>query len=145
MKLEDIIKEWESDLEIDQSNIGNESSKIPKLHNKYYVIYLKEGYRIRQMRADYKKLFEVKRDYYLCEMDPEDLKKYEWKPFQKKVLESQVNRYVESDSDIIDMTLKIGIQEEKLKYLEAILDMINKRGFQIKNIIDWIKLSNGER
>jgi len=39
--------------------------------------------------------------------------------------------------------LKIGMQEEKVNYLENIIKMISNRGFQIKSIIDWERFRTG--
>jgi len=43
MKLEDIIDSWEKDGPVDAINITNESANTPKLHNKYFKIYMGEG------------------------------------------------------------------------------------------------------
>ena len=64
MKLEDIIEAWEKDGPVDTINISNEASQTPKLHNKYFKIYMGEGYILRKMKADYKKLFKLKTEYY---------------------------------------------------------------------------------
>ena len=33
--------------------------------------------------------------------------------------------------------------QEKINYVEAVIKMINNRGFQIKSAIDWIKFKHG--
>ena len=38
---------------------------------------------------------------------------------------------------------KIAIQEEKVDVLRDIMDHIGKRGFAIKNMIDWRRLTLG--
>ena len=52
--------------------------------------------------------------------------------------------HVDADQQVIDMSLRVGIQDEKVSYLESIIKMINNRGFQIKSIIDWAKFTQGQ-
>ena len=39
MKLEEIQESWSSDSQIDDTQLDNESLKIPELHHKYYRIF----------------------------------------------------------------------------------------------------------
>jgi hypothetical protein len=50
---------------------------------------------------------------------------------------------LESDKDIIQSSVKIVNQKEKLAFLEEVIKNINQRNFQIKNAIDWKKFTNG--
>ena len=143
MKLEDIIAEWDKDGTIDQTNISRESGEIPKLHNKYFKIYMGEGYLLRKMRADYKKLFKLKTEYYKGELDVSELKQYGWNPQSLKILRQDIPSYMDADDDLIESSLKIGAQEQKVEYLEAIIKMINNRGFQLKTIVDWERFRTG--
>jgi hypothetical protein len=51
--------------------------------------------------------------------------------------------YLESDKDIINLSLKIGLQEAVVEYLESIIKQINNRNFILKNILDWEKFRTG--
>jgi len=51
--------------------------------------------------------------------------------------------YMEADKDIINQSLKIGYQQEKVELLESILKSLNTRGYNIKSAIDWIKFTSG--
>ena len=61
---------------------------------------------------------------------------------KEKVKESKKKTY-EKHKDIINLTLKIGIQHEKIELLESIIKTISNRGFQIKTALDWIKFTDG--
>lgn len=143
MKLEEIYEEWAKDGEIDETNISGESSRIPKLHNKYFQWYVKEGLKLKKYKADYKKLYKLKTEYYKGELDIEELKQYGWSPQPLKILRQDIPTYLEADDDIINMSLKIGMQEAAVEYLESIIRQINNRGFQIKSIIDWERFRTG--
>ena len=143
MKLEDIIESWEKDGPVDAINITNESANTPKLHNKYFKIYMGEGYILRKMKADYEELYKRKPEYYKGELDVTELEQFGWEPQPLKILKQDIPSYLEADDDIIESSLKIGAQEQKVGYLESILKMIGNRGFQIKSIIDWERFRTG--
>jgi len=42
MKIEDIVSEWDKDSKIDETELGTEAAKIPKLHNKYLKFFMGE-------------------------------------------------------------------------------------------------------
>ena len=52
------------------------------------------------------------------------------------LLSGDINTFLESDKDIQRQQLKITYFETCINYIEAILNMINSRGFQVKNAID---------
>ena len=80
MKIEEIYEMWAKDGAIDETNISGESANIPKLHNKYYQMYVNEGLRLKKLRADYKILYKLKNEYYRGELDIEELKEHGWDP-----------------------------------------------------------------
>lgn len=143
MKIDDIVVEWESDCDIDMTNISLESASIPKLHNKYYKMYMGEGMRLKQMRSEYKCLQKIKVEYYKGELSSEELKENGWEPQPLKILRQDIPTYLDSDSDIIEHSLRIGMQEQKVEYLESIIKMINNRGYQLKTIVDYEKFRQG--
>lgn len=143
MKIEELYEIWSKDCEIDQTNISNESANIPKLHNKYFRIYMEEGMKLKKLRFDYKQLKLLKEQYYKGELDQDELNEYGWQPQPLKILRQDIPTYIEADKDIIQMSLKIGMQEEKVNYLESIIKQINNRGFQLNTIVQWEKFRTG--
>ena len=143
MKIEEIYKMWSKDLEIDTTNISGESANIPKLHNKYFQVYMQEGMKLKRLKAEYKQLKLAKEQYYRGELDAEELKEHGWSPLGLKILRQDIPAHLDADKDIINISLKIGMQEEKVNYLESIIKMINNRGFQLKHIIDWERFRTG--
>jgi hypothetical protein len=143
MTIEEINSMWAEDAKIDESNIGRESAKIPELHNKYYLMYVKEALKSRKLKSDLKELEKAKTEYYNGSMDQEELKLRGWKPNPLKILRQDIDKYIESDKDIIQLSLRIAYHDSTAKYLEDIVKQINNRNFIIKNIIDWAKFTNG--
>jgi len=143
MKIEEIYEMWSKDGEIDQTNISSEAANIPKLHNKYFRIYVEEGLRLRKMEATHKELYKLKGEYYRGELDMEELKEHGWEPQPLKILKQDIPNYLEADKDIINSTLKISHQKSIVDYLDSIIKMINNRNFALKSIIDWERFRTG--
>jgi hypothetical protein len=143
MKIEDIVSEWDKDSKIDETELGDESVKIPKLHNKYLKIFMGERITLFKMKAENKRIRKTLLEYYLGELDRDELKELGRDQFYKKLLKNEVDTYIESDNMFIEHTLKVSMQQEKVDYVEAIIKSLNSRGFQIKSAIDWFRFTNG--
>lgn len=143
MTFEEIIKNWEEDSQIDPIDLGGESIKIPRLHNKYYKIILAEKSLLMRLQADMKVLKLEKYEFY-SQGHTEETKKKGWKlPPKGMILKADIPMYLDADEDMIALSLKIGMQQEKLEFLESIVKTLMNRNFLIKNAIDHLKFING--
>lgn len=143
MKIDDIYDEWEKDSHIDRSELGDESLKIPKLHHKYFKIFTHERLTLRKYEAELKQLRLDKHEFYTLGPTEETHEKG-WKlPPQGRILKSEVSNYIDADKDIVNLTLKVGIQQEKIELLQSIIKSLTNRGFNIKAAIDWEKFKVG--
>ena len=143
MKFEEIQKLWSGDCEIDETELSQESVKIPQLHNKYLILFHDERLRLRTMKFDHSKLLKVKREYFSGRLDETELEAYDWEPFQYKLLKADVQEYIDADDDIIEGKKKISLQEEKVEYLESVVKSLSTRDYLIKNAIDWKRFTEG--
>ena len=140
MNLDEIQLSWEEDSKIDEDNLHTESTKIPSLHAKYYRI-LNNILLMKKLEENkFKQLKKEKWQYYTGKADPEV---YIEKPFDHKVLRQDVDKYMDSDEDLIKILNKIDYFQVMLNYLDSILKTINNRTFQIKNSIEWQKFIRG--
>jgi|SRR6056300_558956 len=144
MSTDDISELWAVDCKIDETNLAGESKRIPELHNKYYTLYYKEALKVKKLKADYKELELAKREWFDGSMAEEDLRDRGWKPYQKKVLRNDMEKYMQADKDIVNLSLKIDYHSARANYLEDIIKTIHSRNFIIKNMIDIIKFQAGE-
>lgn len=143
MKFEDIFDEWKTDSEIDKTDLGNESLKIPRLHHKYYMMLVSEKASLKKLDAQMKQLRLSKYEFY-SQGHTEETKKLGWElPPRGIILKADIPMYIESDKDIIDLSLKIGMQGEKVEFLESIIKSLHNRNFLIKNAIDFVKFTMG--
>ena len=143
MKIETIYKEWEKDGQINLDDLSHEIVQISKLHNKYYSFLVAESIALNRLRHDLKRLTEVKKDYYMGHLAQEELDENGWHPFEEEVSKTEIPGRINRDEDLIDLSLKIGVQEAKVEYLESIVRQVSNRGFQIKNLVDLRKLQEG--
>lgn len=143
MKLEQIFSEWEKDSNIDMTELGEESLKISKLHHKYFQMLTYERIQHRKLEAELKTLRLEKHEFYTQGPTKETIDKGWELPPIGKILRSDVANYLEADKDIISLSLKIGIQLEKMDLLKSIITTLNNRGYNIKAAIDWEKFKMG--
>jgi len=144
MSTDDISEVWAADAVIDETNLGNEAKKIPQLHSKYYNMYYREALKVKKLKYDYKELEFDKREWLNGEMAEEDLLGHNWKPFQKKVMRQDMDKYIQADKDIINLSLRIDYHTERANFLEDIVKTIHSRNFIIKSMIDILKFQAGE-
>lgn len=143
MKLDDIFAMWDEDSTIDKQNLSDEALKISKLHHKYYRIFINERLTLRKYESDLKILKRDKFEFY-TQGPTEETHKLGWKlPPIGRILKNDANMYVDTDQDIVSLSLKIGIQHEKTNLLESILKSLVNRGFNIKAAIDFEKFKTG--
>lgn len=141
--LEQILKLWEKDADIDQTEPGKELIKIPKLHNQYLSILTKHKIAAKKAHFDYLRMRKVKIEYYSGRMGQEDLEKYGWQPFAF-VLKSDISAYLEGDGDLIRLLEKKVYHEEAVSVVESIMSELKQRTWQLRDFISWEKFIGGQ-
>lgn len=146
MKLEDIFIEWDKDSQLDRTKLDIVALGIPQMHAKYIRMLSHERMVLLKHEADYKTLKADKHDFYV-DGPNEDTPK-EWiedsRAYGKRVLKADAGRYLEADKDLINLSLKIGVQKEKIDVLKSYVDTISRLGFQVKSAIDWARFQSGQ-
>lgn len=143
MKFEEIQYQWTLDCEMDETELSQESIKIPQLHNKYLIFYSNEKLKFKELKFLFAGLIKRKRDYYSGRMSVEELEAADWGPFQFKLLKADVQEYIDADDNVIESKKLLALQEEKVNYLESIVKSLTTRGYLIKNAIDWKRFTEG--
>jgi hypothetical protein len=143
MKFEEIQYQWTLDCEMDETELSQESIKIPQLHNKYLIFYSNEKLKFKELKFLFAGLIKRKRDYYSGRMSVEELEAVDWEPFQFKLLKADVQEYIDADDNVIESKKLLALQEEKVNYLESIVKSLTTRGYLIKNAIDWKRFTEG--
>ena len=130
----------EKDLKINDERLDTESYKNQELYAKYLEQKTNFEFLLYRAKGEYKTLFREKWEYYGGKADA---KVYVTKPFDLKVLKTDLSIYIESDEDIIKIEHKISYLESVVKYIEGVLRSIQSRGWDIKNAISWKQFEAG--
>ena len=140
MTLDELKLQVKKDLEVDDETLDKESYKNQELYAKYLDHKTNFELLLYKAKGDYKILFRDKWEYYGGKADA---KIYVTKPFDLKVLKTDLNIYIESDEEIIKLEHKIAYLETTIKYIDGVLRSIQSRGWDIKNAISWIQFEAG--
>jgi uncharacterized protein (UPF0297 family) len=143
INIDEIVESWREDSKIDDLNLDKENVRIPSLHSKYVGMMVDENKSLRTLIRDRAILRRLLRSYYLGKADTDDLEKLGRDQFYEKILKNELNEYMDTDELMIRINAKISTQEEKIDVLKEIIRSINSRGYQLKNAIDWHRLTMG--
>jgi len=139
--LDTIQKMWEKDSNIDPDNLHTESLNIPVLHSKYFDLYNNINLLRKKAEQQKKNIRHERYEYYSGKADPEV---YIKDPFPKKVRDkSAMEKYLDADTKLSGISLKIDYYITMQNYLEEILKMISQRTYHIKNAIEFMRFSSG--
>jgi len=139
--LETLQKMWREDAVIDIDNLHTESLKIPTLHSRYFDLYNNIMLLRKRAEQQRKNIRHERYEYYSGKADPEV---YIKDPFPKKIRDKDtMNKYLDSDKKLSDVSLKIEYYDTMLGFIEDVLKMIHQRNFQIKNAIEYQKFMSG--
>ena len=144
MKLSDLQQEWSKDSEIDDLNLGKESTRVPVLHSKYITYLSNVRLKLRKAESEYYNLRRLKYRYYRGELTQHELNQQGWEQWQgNKPLKNEMDEFLHCDSDLIDHEDKIEYYKTVLYTLEQIIRSLNSRTWDIKSAIEWHKFTNG--
>lgn len=141
--LETILKLWENDAVIDQTEPSKELIKIPTLHSKYLNILTKHKIAGKKAHFDYLRMKKIKTEYFTGKLSQEELEEYGWEPFQF-ILKSDISTYMESDKDLIKLLEKKIYHDECVSVIESIMQELKQRTWQLRDFISWEKFVGGQ-
>jgi hypothetical protein len=140
MDLEKLQLEVDKDLKINDTELDLESLKTPQLHNKYLKHLTKFKLLLSRAEGDLAIIQKLKWEYYTGKADPQV---YAQKPFDLKILRTDVDKYIDSDEEIIKAKQKVHYLQATVDFLDRTIRQIANRGFTIKNAIDWRRFTSG--
>jgi hypothetical protein len=141
--LEQVLKYWETDSVMDQTEPSKELLRIPVLHSKYLNILTKHKIASKKAHFDYLRMRKVKWEYFTGKMSKEELDQYGWEPFQF-ALKSDITTYLEADGDLIKLLEKKVYHEEVISVIESVMAELKQRTWQLRDFISWEKFVNGQ-
>ena len=140
MNLDELKLQVSQDLKVDDEHLDTESLKNQEIKATYLDHKSKFELLLFKAKGDYKKLYREKWEYY---GGKSDAKIYATKPFDLKVLKTDLGVYISADEEIIDAENKIGYLETVVDYIKGKIKSVDNRGWDIKNAIEWKKFEAG--
>ena len=140
MNLDELKLQVSQDLRVDDEHLDTESLKKQEIKAKYLDHKSKFELLLFKAKGDYKRLYREKWEYYGGKADA---KIYASKPFDLKVLKTDLGVYISADEEIIDAENKIGYLETVVDYIKGVIKSVDNRGWDIKNAIEWKKFEAG--
>ena len=140
MNLDELKIQVSQDLRVDDEHLDTESLKNQEIKAKYLDHKSKFELLLFKAKGDYKRLYREKWEYYGGKADA---KVYASKPFDLKVLKTDLGVYISADEEIIDAENKIGYLETVVDYIKGVIKSVDNRGWDMKNAIEWKKFEAG--
>jgi len=139
--LEKIQEMWEKDSKIDIDNLHTESLRVPSLHSKYFEMYNTILLLRKKAEQQKRNIRHERYEYYSGKSDPDV---YIENPFPKKIRDKDtMQKYLDADEKLSQISLKVEYYDVMLNYIEDILKMIHNRTYQIKNSIEYMRFQSG--
>ena len=140
MNLDELKLQVQRDLKVDNEHLDTESLKNQEIKATYLDHKSRYELLLYRAKGDYKRLYREKWEYYGGKADA---KIYASKPFDLKVLKTDLAVYITSDEEIINAENKIGYLETVVDYIKGVIKSVDNRGWDIKNAIEWRKFEAG--
>jgi hypothetical protein len=104
-----------------------------KHYTKFRLLLTRTEDELRILRRD-------KWEYYTGKADP---KVYQLKPFNFKILKTDIDKYLEADEEIQRLTQKVAYLNTVIDFLDKTIRVIVNRTYTIKNAIEWRRFTSG--
>jgi hypothetical protein len=144
MNIEQLQEMWDKDSEIDDNFLGETTTATPKLHAKYIKILVNVKLKHTKYQSDYLLMRKNKFRYYRGELSREELQDLGWAQWQGiKPLKNEMDEFLQGDSELITLKIKIDYLETMIYFLESIMGQLKARDWQVKSAIEWKKFLAG--
>jgi hypothetical protein len=141
MDLDTLKNTARADLPVaDLEHIDQESYKNQMIKQKWLDFKADFELLLIKAKTDHQQLYRLKWEYYGGKADA---KVYAAKPFDIKVMKTDLQMYIQSDDDILRLQNKIGYYESCVDYCKGVIKSIDNRGWDIKNAIAWKQFEAG--
>ena len=140
MDLEQLQDLADKKLKIDDTELDLESLKTPALHNEFLKHLTKFKLLLSKAQTEYNTMKRDKWEYYTGKADAAV---YALKPFDLKILRTDIDKYLEADDELQKAKQKIDYLSTTVDFLDRTVRQISNRTFTIKNAIDWKKFTSG--
>ena len=146
LNLEEILKMWAKDSEIDDLRLDEASKKTASLHAKYLEMLSVTKLQLKRKDMEFKVLLKKKWLWYNGKMPKDEIDQLGWEYDALnglKILKGEMDYYYDADPHIQEAQAKIDYLKTLIETLEEIINNIRWRHSTIKNMIDWRRFESG--
>jgi hypothetical protein len=146
LNLEEILKMWAKDSEIDDLRLDEASKKTASLHAKYLEMLSVTKLQLKRKDMEFKVLLKKKWLWYNGKMSKDEMDQLGWEYDALnglKILKGEMDYYYDADPHIQESQAKIDYLKTLIETLEEIINNIRWRHSTIKNMIDWRRFESG--
>jgi hypothetical protein len=144
MNIEQLQEQWDKDCSIDENFLGEYATATPKLHAKYLKLLVGVKLKHTKYSSDYNILRKNKFRYYRGELSRDELTDLGWQQWQGvKPLKNEMDEFLQGDTELNTMKVKIDYLETMIYFLESVLTQIKARDWQIKTHVEWKRFLAG--
>jgi len=146
LNLEEVLKMWAKDSEIDEIRLDEASKHTASLHAKYLEMLSVTKLQLKRKDMEFKVLLKNKWLWYNGKMSKDQIDQLGWEYDALnglKVLKGEMDYYYDADPHIQEAQAKIDYLKTLIETLEEIINTIRWRHSTIKNMIDWRKFESG--
>ena len=138
--LKELKEKAKKDLQIDRTDLAEESLKTPKIHSQWIFIHISLKKKIREMQFQYDKIYKERWLYYNGKATADV---YKQEPFDLKILKTDIKIFLDADEKLKEIQEKLEDLKDALDLVERVITELNRRSFHIKNAIDVIRWESG--
>lgn len=146
INLEEILKMWAKDSEIDDVRLDDASKNSAKLHSKYLELLSISKLQLRRKDLEFKTLLKNKWLWYNGKLTKAEIDALGWEYDALnglKILKGEMDYYYDADPHIQEAQARIDYLKTLIDTLEEIINNIRWRHSTIKNMIDWRRFESG--
>jgi len=140
MDLEQLQDLADKKLKINDTELDLESLNTPVLHNEFLKHLTKFKLMLSRAETEHNILKRDKWEYYTGKADASV---YALKPFDLKILRTDIDKYLDADIDLQKSKQKVNYLQTTVDFLDRTIRQVANRTFTIKNAIDWRKFTSG--
>ena len=138
--LNKLKEQAKQDLQIDRTNLVDESLRTPILHSKWLSLHADLKAKARKLQYEFDVMYKERWLYYNGKSSP---KVYKEEPFDLKILKGDTSIFLVADQKLLEIKNRLEEIKDIIAFVEGVIAEINKRSFHIKNAIDVLRWENG--
>lgn len=128
---------------ITEANVEEVLAINPALYAKYLALYMEENRNLRQLKSKKNIIYLNLKEYFRGLKDSHDPMVIARGPFNKRILEKEVEMYIDADMDYMQPNEEYEMQKDICNNIREFLDNLKFRPNNAKSFCDWKKFIHG--